>query len=286
MKMRPAQYGLCLVLAACGTSPSASADTKSGTAPFEISEVTTFDSPWAMDFLPGSGVPRTNIAIVTEKAGRLWLVDVTSGQKRQVPGVPTVLAKGQGGLLDVVASPSFAGDGYVYLTFSEPSQRGGSQLALGRGRLVLGSAPALQQFQVLWRNPAGGEGGHFGARIAFAPDGNSLFMSAGERQRFTPAQDANQPLGKILHLTLDGKPMANNPGAGRTGASTVRVTDPPEDSIAAYDARARTVAWPRPNLTPAETWTLVIATHSGLPSPPTDDCGRPRWVRAAATRST
>src|SRR6185436_19695512 len=114
MKMRPARYGLCLVLAACGTSPSASADTKSGTAPFEISEVTTFDSPWAMDFLPGSGVPRTNIAIVTEKAGRLWLVDVTSGQKRQVPGVPTVLAKGQGGLLDVVASPSFAGDGYVY----------------------------------------------------------------------------------------------------------------------------------------------------------------------------
>ena len=82
------------------------------------------------------------------------------------------------------------------------------------------SAADLQKLQVLWRDPAGGEGGQFGARIAFAPDGQSLFLSSGERQRFTPAQDASQPLGKILHLTLDGKPAPGNPMAGRTGAAT------------------------------------------------------------------
>ena len=71
------------------------------------------------------------------------------------------------------------------------------------------------RLQVLWRDPAGGEGGQFGAIIAFAPDGKSLFLSSGERQRFTPAQDPSQPIGKILHLTLDGKPAPGNPWRGR-----------------------------------------------------------------------
>jgi glucose/arabinose dehydrogenase len=167
-------------------------------------------------------------------------------------------------LLDAVVSPRFAQDGMVYLTYSEPSANGGSQLALARAKLTRGSAPELQQFQVLWRNPTGGEGGHFGARIAFAPDGNSLFLSAGERQRFTPAQDPNQPLGKILHLTLDGKPAPGNPWAARTGTSTVRVTDPPEDSVVAKKAPTRTITWRGPNLTPAETWTYGHRNPLGL----------------------
>ena len=70
----------------------------------------------------------------------------------------------------------------------------------------------LQSLTVLWHDPAGCKGGQFGARIAFAPDGKSLFLSSGERQRFTPAQDPNQPLGKILHLTLDGRPAAKKDG--------------------------------------------------------------------------
>ncbi len=74
--------------------------------------------------------------------------------------------------------------------------------------------------------------------MAFAPDGKSLFLSSGERQRFTPAQDPNQPLGKILHLTLDGKPAPGNPGAGQTGAAKVTVTDPPDDTVAAKTAPA------------------------------------------------
>jgi glucose/arabinose dehydrogenase len=260
MTRRLLQAALILVLTACGSSNGTTAQPvpRDG-PPFTVSPVATFDNPWAMDFLPG-----TTTAIVTEKAGGLWLIDVANGRKQRVTGAPTVVAEGQGGLSDVVVSPHFAQDGLVYLTYSEPSANGGSQLALGRGKLVLGAAPALQQFQRLWHNPAGGQGGHFGARIAFAPDGNSLFLSAGERQRFTPAQDPNLPMGKILHLTLDGRPAPDNPWAGQAGTATVRVTDPPEDSVAARNAPSRTVSWPGPNLTPAETWTLGHRNPLGL----------------------
>ena len=266
MKTRTRQLGLILALAACGCSAETNAQDSGGranlpasTPPFATSEVATFDAPWALDFLPGS-----TIALVTEKGGRIWLIDVANGAKQAVAGAPTVVAMGQGGLLDVKVSPHFTQDGFVYLTFSEPSENGGSQLALARGKLVRGAAAALQRLQVIWRNPTGGEGGHFGARIAFAPDGNSLFLSAGERQRFKPAQDPNLPMGKILHLTLDGKPAPGNPGAGRTGAATVGVTDPPEDSVVARNAPARTFAWPGPNPTPAETWTLGHRNPLGL----------------------
>ena len=265
MMRRFLQAALLLVLAACSPSDSASAGQSTSGPPFTVTAVATFDSPWAMSFLPGSGVRLTNMALVTEKAGELWLVDATNGRKRQVGGAPRVDPSGQGGLLDVVASPGFAGDGLVYLTYSEPSANGGSGLALARAKLVdVATAPRLEGLTVLWHNPEGGEGGHFGARIAFAPDGQSLFLTAGERQRFTPAQDPNQPLGKILHLTLDGKPAPDNPWAGRTGASTVQVTDPPEDSFVAKNAPTRAFKWPGPNLTPAETWTLGHRNLLGL----------------------
>ena len=265
MTLRSTQAALLLVLAACGSSRSANADQASGGRPFTVSEVTTFGSPWAMDFLPGSGVRMTNMALVTEKQGKLWLVDVTNGHKQEVSGVPQVVVSSQGGFLDVVASPGFAGDQMIYLTYSEPSKNGGSGLALARARLVHEAGSArLDGLSVLWRDPAGGEGGQFGARIAFAPDGKSLFLSTGERQRFTPAQDPNQPLGKILHLTLDGKPAPDNPMAGKTGASTVTITDPPEDTQVAKHAAGRRIDWPGPNLTPSETWSTGLRNPLGL----------------------
>ena len=264
MTPRLMQSSLLLVVAACTAAPSQPA-AAAGEPPFTVTEVTSFTAPWAMTFLPGSGVPMTSAALVTEKGGKLWLLDSGSGRKQAVAGVPQVVAEGQGGLLDVVASPGFAGDGMIYLTYSEPSDHGGSGLALARARLTdIPTSPRLTDVQVIWRNPTGGEGGHFGARIAFAPDGNSLFLSAGDRQRFTPAQDPNQPLGKVLHLTLDGKPAPDNPWAGRTGTASVQITDPPEDSEVAKKTPSRTVKWLGQNLTPAETWTLGHRNPLGL----------------------
>jgi aldose sugar dehydrogenase len=261
MSRTVAQAVLFLLLSGCGSSASTNAaDAPTPNPPFRMAEVATFDSPWAMDFLPGS-----NVALVTEKPGRIWLVDVSNGRKQTVGGAPSVVVSDQGGLLDVVVAPSFARDGLIYITYSEPSANGGSGLALGRAQLIRRESSAtLQNLSVLWRDPAGGEGGQFGARIAFAPDGKSLFLSSGERQRFSPAQDPNQPLGKILHLTLDGKPAPDNPMAGRTGAATVTLTDPPRDTDAAKNTRGRTVAWPGPNLTPSETWSSGHRNPYGL----------------------
>ena len=262
MSRRHIQVAMLLALASCSSSMTAQASSE---RPFTTTAVTTFDSPWAMDFLPGSGVPMTSLALVTEKPGRIWLIDLASGRKRPVAGVPRVVLSSQGGLLDVVAAPSFAGDQMVYLTFSEPTANGGSGLALARARLAdLATAPRLAGLTVLWHDPAGGFGGQFGGRIAFAPDGQSLFLSSGERQRFTPAQDPSQPLGKILHLTLDGKPAPGNPFAGKTGAATVAITDPPEDTVAARSASGRRFTWPGPNFTPAETWSTGHRNPYGL----------------------
>lgn len=238
-----------------GASPS----TPLARALFRAEEMGSFDNPWALAFLPGSGD-----ALVTEKQGRLKLWRRGSPAV-DVAGVPRVVARGQGGLLDVVVSPAFAQNGLVYLTYSEPQAAGGSGLALARARLVRsGAAAHIEGLQVLWRDAAGGRGGQFGAIVAFAPDGQSLFLSSGERQRFTPAQDPNQPLGKVLHLDLDGKPAAGNPGAGRTGAGEVPVFDPPENTGAAAGARAHSVALPGPNLTPAETWSSGHRNPYGL----------------------
>ncbi len=205
-----------LVLAACSGRSSGQ---QSANPPFVSTPIADFDSPWALAFLPG-----TSRALVTEKRGRIWLVDIATGAKQEISGVPKVRAGGQGGLLDIALSPRFASDRLVYLSYSEPSPESGSGLALARARL---SGTGLNGLQLIWRDPQGGSGGQFGGIIAFAPDGNSLFLSTGDRQRFTPAQNAGQPLGKILHLTLDGKPASNNPGWGQVGPFLTVVTDPP-----------------------------------------------------------
>src|SRR5260221_7696821 len=206
MRMRGIQAGL-LALAACGpsapTGNRASAAQSRGGLPFATTPVATFDSPWAMAFLPN-----TSNALVTEKPGKIWQVDLGSGRKQPVSGTPRVVYKGQGGLLDVALSPDFATGRLVYLTYSEPSANGGSGLALARARLVEddGAGARLANLQLLWHDPEGGDGGQFGAIILFARDGKSLFLSSGERPRFTPAQDCRSPPGKILHLKPAGKP--------------------------------------------------------------------------------
>jgi glucose/arabinose dehydrogenase len=202
--------------------------------------------------------------LITEKVGALWLV-TQQGAKTSVANIPEVLYGGQGGMLGVYTSPHYASDHFIYLTYSEPGD-GGSSLALARARLVIeGDSARLEGLEVIWRDGERGKGGQFGAAVAFAPDGKSLFLTSGDRQRMTPAQDPNQPLGKILHLTLDGKPAPGNPMAGQIGAPTVDVIDPPKDTADAKSAPVvRTYTFPGPNLTPAETWTLGHRTPYGL----------------------
>jgi glucose/arabinose dehydrogenase len=201
------QAAMVLALAACGSSAPGTAQTgNAGGRPFTIAEVTAFNAPWAMDFLPGSGVRLTNMALVTEKAGKLWLVDVGTGRKQEVAGVPQVHVQGQGGLAEVVAHPDFAGNQRIYLSFPEAGPNGKSGAAIGYGRLILGSGqPRLDGFRIIWRQqPKVSGGNHYSQRIAFAPDG-TMFVTSGERFQFTPAQDPNVDLGKVIHMTAEGQ---------------------------------------------------------------------------------
>jgi glucose/arabinose dehydrogenase len=181
---------------------------------FRASTVATFREPWAMAFLPDGRL------LVTEKAGTLKLVTVDTGEAIDVAGVPEVAYGGQGGLGDVVIHPDFARNGLVYVSYAEPGERGAAGAAVARGRLVVtGERADLENLAVVWRQTPKVEGqGHYGHRIAFGPDG-FLYISSGERQKFTPAQDLATNLGKIVRLNDDGSVPADNPFAAQGGVA-------------------------------------------------------------------
>ena len=206
-----------MVLGACQASPDASsAAPASASKPFEAREVASFGTPWAMQFLPGRG----NQALVTEKDGKLWLVDAGSGQRKEVTGIPAPYVAGQGGLGDVIVHPDFANNRRVYLTWVEAGPNGTSGAAMGYGQLVdTGGTLSLKDFRTVWRqNPKVEGNGHFSHRMAFGPDG-FLYLTSGERQKFEPAQDLSGNLGKVLRLTAEGQPAPGNPFASRGGVS-------------------------------------------------------------------
>jgi glucose/arabinose dehydrogenase len=233
--------------------------------PFTMTTVTTFELPWRLAFLPDGRM------LVTEKVGPVWLVS-QDGQKVPVDNTPAVYWQRQNGMLGVFVSPHYATDQSIYLTYVEPGDYGGG-LALARAKLTATAASAkLENFEVLWHQMPKGKGGQEGAQIAFSPDGEYLFLTVGDRQRFTPAQDPDQPVGKILRLTLDGKPAPGNPNFGKTGAATIPLIDPPTDTEAAKTAKVvSTYTFPGPNLTPAETWTTGHRTPYGMAFSPTGE---------------
>jgi glucose/arabinose dehydrogenase len=186
--------------------------------PFEVEVLGSFDEPWAMTFLPG-----TQQALITERSGRLvlWTREANASAVVAVAGVPQVDHGGQGGLGDVVAHPDFARNRMVYLSWVEAGQGDTRGAVVGRATLSApGSPPSLEGLQVIWRQAPKVSGrGHFGHRIAFSPDGRHLFITNGDRQKFEPAQDPAQHLGKIVRLNADGSTPADNPWASQGGVA-------------------------------------------------------------------
>lgn len=192
-----------LASTACSAQPAAG-------KPFKETVVADFDSPWAMTFLPDKRM------LVTEKKGQMLLVSA-DGKSRQTVATLTVDSAGQGGLMDVVLAPDFATSQRVYFSYSTAGE-GGKGVVLARGRLRPdgGGGTRLGEIEALFSARPFVEGnGHYSGRIAFSPDGKYLFFTNGERQKFTPAQDKGGSLGKVLRLTPDGKPAANNPLAAQ-----------------------------------------------------------------------
>ncbi len=209
----PFILGIAAGLSACSIESFDGGGTKAD-APFEVSPIATFDQPWAMTFLPDGRL------LVTEKEGRLYVVSQTGEKSKPVSGVPEVEYGGQGGLGDVVIHPDFAKNGLVYLSYAEAGRGDLRGAAVARGKLSLTQdGGRLTDVQVIWRQVPKVTGrGHYGYRIAFSPDGH-LFISSGERQKFDPAQDMDQNLGKIVRLNDDGSIPSDNPFANRRGVT-------------------------------------------------------------------
>lgn len=158
--------------------------------------------PWGLAFLPDGRM------LVTERPGRLRIVESNGTLSAPISGVPAVLAQGQGGLLDVALDADFASNQLVYLTYAEPGE-GGAGTAAARGRL---NGNALVDVQVIYRQrPKLSGGGHFGSRLVFARDG-ALFITMGDRMGYRErAQDLTQGMGKIVRIRPDGSIPNDNP---------------------------------------------------------------------------
>jgi glucose/arabinose dehydrogenase len=166
------------------------------------------EHPWGLAFLPDGRM------LVTERAGRLRIVEPSGAVSAPVPGVPPVHAQGQGGLLDVVLAPDFAESGLVYLSYAEPTE-GGARTAVARGRLT---DRGLEDVRVVFRQEPALPGGlHFGSRLVWAPDGH-LFIGLGERNQRALAQRLDNHLGKVVRIAADGSAPADNPFTGVAGA--------------------------------------------------------------------
>lgn len=168
-------------------------------------------NPWGLAFLPDGRM------LVTERPGRLRIVSPDGRLSEPLTGVPAVMARSQGGLLDVAIDPEFASNRMVYLTFSEPGEvEGTASTAVGRGRLT---DTGLEGFTVLYRqSPKVRSGGHYGSRIVFGRDG-TMWVTAGDRQNQRPlVQDLSTGIGKIVRINRDGTTPRDNPFVGRQGA--------------------------------------------------------------------
>jgi aldose sugar dehydrogenase len=165
-------------------------------------------NPWGIAPLPDGTL------LVTERAGRLRLVQPDGRLSEPLRGVPEVVARGQGGLLDVVLDPAFASNRRIYLTYSEPGE-GGAGTAVARARLGDGG---LDDVRVIFRQlPKATDARHFGSRLAFGADGH-LFVTLGDRMLLDQAQDLSGHIGKVVRIDTDGRVPTDNPFAGRPGA--------------------------------------------------------------------
>lgn len=165
---------------------------------------TGLEHPWGLAFLPDGRM------LVSERPGRLRIVDADGKLSRPITGVPSVMARGQGGLLGLALDPAFAQNRLVYFSFAEP-RSGGNGTSVGRGRLNE-QGTALTNVEVIFRQmPTISSNMHFGSRLVFDRTG-ALFVTVGERySQRDQAQNPANHLGKTIRIRPDGGVPTDNP---------------------------------------------------------------------------
>jgi glucose/arabinose dehydrogenase len=163
--------------------------------------------PFGMAFLPDSR------ALVTDRPGTLWLLDIRTGAMTRVAGVPAVSDSVDGGLLDIEVHPDYARTGWLYFSYSEKTDTGKATVV---ERARLRDARLVDRQRLFTAYPAVAGDYHFGSRLALT-DGY-LFITLGERELSALAQELWTDLGKIVRLYDDGRIPNDNPFVGRAGA--------------------------------------------------------------------
>jgi glucose/arabinose dehydrogenase len=163
--------------------------------------------PFGMAFLPDSR------ALVTDRPGTLWLLDIRTGAMTRVAGVPAVSDSVDGGLLDIEVHPDYARTGWLYFSYSEKTDTGKATVV---ERARLRDARLVDRQRLFTAYPAVAGDYHFGSRLALK-DGY-LFITLGERELSALAQELWTDLGKIVRLYDDGRIPNDNPFVGRAGA--------------------------------------------------------------------
>ena len=199
-----------------GTTPLAAQVQRSTLHDFEVVTVAEgLVNPWSMAWLPNGDM------LITERPGRLRIVRDGVLLPEAVSGVPEVLARGQGGLFDVLPHPDFANNNLIYLSYSRPKDDGeGASTGVVRGVFQNDEFTNIEQ---IWVAQSTGNG-HYGGRMAFDGEGH-LFITAGDRQvpstgdlEKHPAQDPSNHHGVIVRINDDGTIPADNPMIGTPGA--------------------------------------------------------------------
>jgi aldose sugar dehydrogenase len=177
--------------------------------------------PWAVAFLPEGRF------LVTERPGRLRIVERDGKLGKPIEGVPEVAASGQGGLLDVILDADFASNRTLYFCYAEPAAVGNSNsTALARATLSADGARLADVKVIFSQKPKFSSSAHFGCRIVESrapgvngkPDGK-LFLTLGDRfSRAEDAQKLDNHHGKIVRVNKDGSVPPDNPFVGRAGA--------------------------------------------------------------------
>lgn len=172
------------------------------------------EHPWGIDFLPDGAW------IITERAGRMRVISASGELSKPLSGIPEVLAKGQGGLLDVAVGPGFAEDRLIYWSYSKPLDNGDSVTAVARGKLADDLSGVTAVEDIFLQQPASPTPAHYGSRVLFDRDGHA-FITTGEH--FTEeerrlAQDLSTTYGKIVRVNLDGTVPEDNPFVQQEGA--------------------------------------------------------------------
>ena len=169
--------------------------------------------PWAIAPLPDQRW------LLSERAGKLWLLDANGHKQAALPGVPPVAYGGQGGLLDVVADSQFAANRRIYFCYSEPGASAGTNSTALASARIAADDRQLEDVKVLFsQRPKVPSNTHFGCRIAEARDG-TLFLSLGDRySQRDQAQKLDNHLGKLVRIHKDGSVPQDNPFAHRKDA--------------------------------------------------------------------